>query len=679
MATTTEIERQLVESLAREAALAEGLGVLGRTPPDLQAVLDTVVERAARLCGAGMGGYLFLVAGDRFHLAAVTPDPRPEVAAYREQIRQGGPVASAFVVKRVVESKGVVYIRDASVDGETEAYRQNSKDFGYRSMLGVPLIRSGEIVGVLSLQRPDVRAFSDREVALVRAFADQAAIAVENARLFGETKEALERQTAMAEVLGAIAASPTDLQAVLDIVARNAAQFCAAEDASVLLLRDGMLSSVAHHGPLPQPTNPWPPDHTSVSGRAVAELRVVHVPDVQAEPPGMYPIAQEMGIRTFLAVPLVREGRSLGAIGLRRLELRPFTEEQIDLARTFADQAAIAIENVRLFNATKEALDQQTAVAEVLGVALMVTDDIKGILLVRRAEPRRFTQAHTRIVETFARQAAIAMENARLFNEAKEGLERQTAVAEVLRSIAGSPTDVAPVLDTIAANAARFCGAEDAVVHLIEGDALPAKAHFGVLAAVHPQPVRLERSSVAGAAILGRGTVHVPDVLAADAAQFTQARERAAPGGHRGMLAAPLMREGAPIGAIVLRKGDPSGFSPRQIELVEAFADQAVIAIENVRLFNETKEALDQQTALSEVLRTISRSAFDLNAVLQTIVDRARALVGADGAVIYRREEKTAFLLARSGKALARTFEPGTRLPIDERNRARRARTGLLS
>ena len=150
MATTTEIERQLVESLAREAALAEVLGVMSRTPPDLQAVLDTVVERAARLCGAGMGGYLFLVAGDRFHLAAVTPDPRPEVAAYREQIRQGGPVASAFVVKRVVESKGVVYIRDASVDGETEAYRQNSKDFGYRSMLGVPLIRSGEIPGDLA-------------------------------------------------------------------------------------------------------------------------------------------------------------------------------------------------------------------------------------------------------------------------------------------------------------------------------------------------------------------------------------------------------------------------------------------------------------------------------------------------------------------------------------------------
>src|SRR2546422_964098 len=272
MATTTEIERQLVESLAREAALAEVLGVMSRTPPDLQAVLDTVVERAARLCGAGMGGYLFLVAGDRFHLAAVTPDPRPEVAAYREQIRQGGPVASAFVVKRVVESKGVVYIRDATVDGETEAYRQNSKDFGYRSMLGVPLIRSGEIVGVLSLQRPDVRAFSDREVALVRAFADQAAIAVENARLFGETTEALERQTAMAEVLGTIAGSPTDLQAVLDVIARNAAQFCAAEDASVLLLRDGMMSSVAHHGPLPQPTNPWPPDRTSGSGRAVAEV-----------------------------------------------------------------------------------------------------------------------------------------------------------------------------------------------------------------------------------------------------------------------------------------------------------------------------------------------------------------------------------------------------------------------
>src|SRR3989441_11614530 len=207
---------------------------MSRTPPDLQAGLDPVVERAARLCGAGMGGYLFLVAGDRFHLSAVTPDPRPEVAAYREQIRQGGPVASAFVVKRVVESKGVVYIRDATVDGETEAYRQNSKDFGYRSMLGVPLIRSGEIVGVLSLQRPDVRAFSDREIALVRAFADQAAIAVENARLFNETKEALDRQTAITEILRAISASPAELERVLAAIAENATRLAAAETTAIV-------------------------------------------------------------------------------------------------------------------------------------------------------------------------------------------------------------------------------------------------------------------------------------------------------------------------------------------------------------------------------------------------------------------------------------------------------------
>jgi len=251
---------------------------------------------------------------------------------------------------------------------------------------------------------------------------------------------------------------------------------------------------------------------------------------------------------------------------------------------------------------------------------------------------RRTSSANPSMDELRGELAAARLDNARLLAEAREALERQTALAEVLRSIAGSPTDVTPVLQAIAANAARFCGAEDAVVHLLEGERLPARAHYGSLGVSSTSAFSPGRTSVVGLAVLERRTVHVPDVLAAEADEFTEARTRVAVTGHRGLLAAPLMREGSPIGGIVLRKGDPSGFTPRQIELVEAFATQAVIAIENVRLFNETKEALDRQTAVGEVLAAIGRSGFDPQPVFELALAHAGRLCSANAGGLWLRE-----------------------------------------
>src|SRR3989449_838305 len=448
-----------------------------------------------------------------------------------------------------------------------------------RTILGVPIVKGAALLGIIIARRNEVRPFSEREINVLETFARQAAIAVENTRLFNETKEALERQTALGEVLRSISSSPTDAHPVLEAVALNAARFCGSDDARVVVTDERSVSVVPHCGPvgtaLGSSDSTWPLDRSSVSGRSITERRTVHVNDLQSES-AEYPVGSDQAkrgqYRTTLATPLLREGMGLGAIVLRRIEARPFTDKQIELLQTFADQAAIAIENARLFNETKEALG------------------------------------------------------------------RQTALAEVLRSIAGSPTDVTPVLQAIAANAARFCGAEDAVVHLLEGERLPARAHYGSLGVSSTSAFSPGRTSVVGLAVLERRTVHVPDVLAAEADEFTEARKRAAVTGHRGLLAAPLMREGSPIGGIVLRKGDPSGFTPRQIELVEAFANQAVIAIENVRLFNETKEALERQTATADVLRLISRWAFELGPVLDSVLETAARLCGAQSGVVFRLE-----------------------------------------
>ncbi|MGH2490654.1 MAG: GAF domain-containing protein [Candidatus Limnocylindria bacterium] len=439
-----------------------------------------------------------------------------------------------------------------------------------RTVVGVPMVRDGRSIGAMVLARYEVRPFGDRELELVQTFADQAAIAIENVRLFNETKEALDRQTATAQVLRAISDSPTDVQPVLNSIAVNAARYCRAEDVVVALAAGGQLWLRAHTGVVPTDLSSWPINRSSLSGTSAFEGRTLHIADIQAAS-DTYPLgaetARRTGHRATLSAPLLREGHVLGVLLLRRLTTEPFALREIELAETFAAQAAIAIENVRLFN------------------------------------------------------------------ETKESLERQTALAEILRVIADSPSDRQPVLDAVARNTTRYCGAEDAVVFLIDGNELRRVAHHG------PIPIRndrapLDATGVSGHAVLERRTIHVADIESSEGDRYPTTRAYAAESGRRGSLAAPLLREGAPIGVILLRKMEPTGFSESQIRLVEAFADQAVIAIENVRLFNETKESLERQTAISDVLQTIGRSAFDLQPVLDTVVERAARLCEAHYGVI---------------------------------------------
>jgi signal transduction histidine kinase len=402
-----------------------------------------------------------------------------------------------------------------------------------------------------------------------------------------ELSEALEQQTATAEVLRVISSSPTDLQPVMDAVAENAARLCDASDAQIFRIEGDVLVRVAGQGDLPTvPTRAprQPITRGFVTGRAVLERRTVHVEDLAAEPDDEYPdakaIQRVLGTRTVLATPLLREGVPIGVILIRRLEMRPFSDKQIKLLETFADQAVIAIENVRLFQE----------------------------LQVRN-------------------------------RDLTESLEQQTATAEILSAISSSPTDLQPILDAVAQNAGRVCDATDALVLRVDGAFLQLVANYGE---TRGRPTRIEIGPdwVAGRAVLERRTIHVPD-MATELEEYPKSRSLQERAGNRTTLVTPMLREGLPIGVIVIRRQEVRPFSDKQIALLQTFADQAVIAIENVRLFQELKartqdlsQSLEETGALSEVIRAVS-SSLDLREVLDTVARRAIALSGADGCGIF--------------------------------------------
>ncbi len=410
----------------------------------------------------------------------------------------------------------------------------------------------------------------------------------EVARLTRELNEAFERQTATAEILKIISASPTELQPVLEVVVKSAARFCEADDVTIFELDRQDLRATAHWGPVPQDSGVrFPCCRGHVSGRAVLERRPVHIIDLQAEveefPEGSA-FAKRLGHRTTAGVPLLREGMAVGAILLRRAEVNPFTDKQIALLETFAAQAVIAIENTRLLSELRQRTTDLT-----------------------------------------------------------ELLEQQTATSEVLRVISSSPTNVQPVLDTIVRTAVSLCNSYDAVILLREGEHLRIVAHHGPMA-LDFERLPLGRDFVSGRTVIDGVPVHVPDFMTAGA-EFPRGREVAKRLKQRTVLGLPLRREGQTIGCLFLRRTEVLPFTDKQIELLTTFADQAVIAIENVRLFEaeqqrtrELSELLDQQTATADVLKVISRSTFDLQTVLDTLVELAVRLCAADRGVVFQRD-----------------------------------------
>jgi GAF domain-containing protein/anti-sigma regulatory factor (Ser/Thr protein kinase) len=742
--------RQLTEALDQQTATSEILRVIASSPTDLQPVLDAVAESAARLCD-GSSAFIQRVDGNVMRRVAAYPYPAPLMG--EETVIDRNRISGRAIIDRQT-----IHVYDNAVATQSEFLGGKSIQpvTGTRSALATPLLRKGVAIGAIFVRRTEVRPFTDKQIALLKTFADQAVVAIENVRLFkeveernAELREALEHQTATAEVLGIISRSPTDVQPVLDAIVESAARVCGIDDVHLRLRAGNMMVSRSHFGPIPIV-------HTEISidesnFRWVDEHGTLHIPDVSAQS-DFLTLGSERHFRTHLSVPLRQKGELIGLMNARRTEVRPFTSVQIKLLETFADQAVIAIENVRLFQELTEALEQQTATSEILGVIassptdiqpvldivaknaarLCAADDVHihrvegdvlrlaasfgslpafrdrtisaqtvrgravlegktihvhdaaqiagdfsesgsrqrgartllvtpllregvsiGVIGIRRMEVRPFSDRQIKLLETFADQAVIAIENVRLFKqlqernaELREALEHQTATAEVLGIISRSPTDVQPVLDAIVESAARVCGIDDVVLRLHEGETWMPRAHFGSI------PVRnVEMSSDAPWIhwVREHGTLHVPDVR-----EQTDAPTRQVINEWRTFLGVPLRHQGELVGTLSARRTEVRPFTPAQIKLLETFADQAVIAIENVRLLQELQDrtrklvrSVEELKALGEVGQAVS-STLDLETVLTRIVSHAVQLSGTDGGAIYEYDEPSEEFLLRA-------------------------------
>ncbi len=541
---THKLERrdeELDEAREQQAATAEILKVINASPGDLTPVFDIILEKAHSLCDVPCGS-LQLFDNAHTHAVAVRGVAEP----FEKFLRQG----YRLDPNQPVQSVRPFQIDDlAKMAADGSALQVAFELGGLRTLLSVPLVRDGVAFGRIVAGRQEVRPFSEHQIALLQSFADQAVIAIENARLFTETKEALARQTATADILKVIASSPSDVAPVFQAIATRANSLLGGFSSTVFRFIYGMahLEAFTPTNPeadqflqstFPRPVTDFTPFQMTQSGE------VMQIPDVEALTDEIKDIARARGFRSMLFAPLMNKGTSIGFVAVTRVQPGSFSDHHVQLLRTFADQAVIAIENVRLFDEVQAK-----------------TDDLS------------------------------------------EALKYQTGSANILKVIASSPTDVQPVLKAIVESACELCEAYDAVIILKDGEELQLSAHHGPIP-MNRQRWANNRTSVSGRAMADRRPVHVHDVLADEGLEFEMARGMSLVDGCRTLLSAPLLREDEPIGALALRRSEVHPFSEKQISLLQTFSDQAVIAIDNVRLFEEVQERTRELSKSLEDLRT---------------------------------------------------------------------------
>jgi two-component system, NtrC family, sensor kinase len=606
------LQRQLAEcraerdeALQRETATAEVLQIINSSPGDLAPVFDAMLDKAMRLCGAAFG-FMTVIDGERSRTVAARGVPAA-YAAFRE--RNPTP-ANAPISSRVRKGEPFIHTVDLKAERfyeEGDPQRRAIVDLGgARTLLAVPLMRGQAVLGAIQVYRTEVRPFTDKQVALLQNFAAQAVIAMENARLITETREALQQQTATAEVLQVINSSPGNLTPVFDVMLDKAANLCATEAGVLFTYEHEHFRVAAWHGELTPlrdflTREPLRPNPNTALGSMARERRLIHITDVslrdsykQRDPLSVASV-ELGGIRTFMAVPLVKEGSLLGAFTLYRQQVRPFSDKQIALVQNFADQAV------------------------------------------------------------------IAMENARLISETREALEQQTATAEVLQVINSSPGDLAPVFDAIVEKARGLCDAAFGTLMIRDGEQFHPAALHGVstpFEEILRKPFEPRPNSPFGRLIRGERLVHIADLrkvapLVPDDPLPTAAVEL---GGVRSVLMVPLRNDDGLLGVLVAYRQEVRPFTDKQIALLQNFAAQAVIAMENARLLGELRtrtsdleEALEYQTAISDVLKVISQSGSELGAVLDTLVGTAARICRAESGFIFRLDDGFHRMIAAFG------------------------------